>query len=252
MPFVFTRLGLMMRRDFLTFIARPCLLCDQKQNHASGICGPCQNDLPWLARACPRCGIPWRHHTGAYNCFHNPPIFNHCQTAFAYDFPIKQLILEFKESGNLAAGRALATCLALRLGLASPQHPLPDLLIPVPSSWQKQRQRGYNPAALIAKDLARALNRPWTSGLIKAHPTQQDRKHQSRQQRLNDVTNPFYLNRTRAPCHIAIIDDVVTSRATSNHVAAKLKAAGYRRISLWALARSLPPNTPNRSNSIDD
>ncbi|MDG1112706.1 MAG: hypothetical protein P8N63_02935 [Pseudomonadales bacterium] len=196
--------------------------------------------------------MPWPDHKGLYNCFNQPPRFNQCQAAFAYDFPIKQLILTFKDHGNLAAGHALTLCLAQRIVRDATPSVIPDLLIPVPSSWRKRRQRGYNPAALIAKDLARGLNRPWTPKFLKTRPTQQDRKHQSRQQRLNDVTNPFYLTRTRAPCHIAIIDDVVTSMATANHVAERLQQAGFHNISLWALARSLPPGANNRPDTIDD
>ena len=241
----------MMLRSLLGFITRPCLLCDQKHTHACGICRPCQTDLPWLARGCPRCALPWQHHTGAYNCLYNPPIFSHCEPAFTYEFPIRQLILEFKDHGNLAAGRALAMCLAQRVSASRTSRPLPDLLVAVPSSWRKQRQRGYNPAALIAKDLARALNRPWVTGFIKKHATEQDRKHQSRQQRLNESSNPFYLNHTRALCHIAIVDDVITSMATANQVAERLYGAGFRTISLFALARSLPPRATNNQNSID-
>ena len=196
--------------------------------------------------------MPWPYHKGLYNCFNQPPKFNLCRSAFAYDFPIKQLILEFKDQGNLAAGRALTLCLAQCIVRDADPGIIPDLLISVPSTWRKRRQRGYNPTALIAKDLARALNRPWSPNFLKTHPTQQDRKRQSRQQRLNDVTNPFYLTRTKAPCQIAIIDDVVTSMATANHVAERLQQAGFSHISLWALARSLPPGTNNGASTIDD
>lgn len=241
-----------MLRRLLGAVKRPCLLCSQRQTQACGLCRPCQKDLPWLARGCPRCAMPWPHHKGPYNCFNQPTRFNRCQAAFAYDFPIKQLILEFKDQGNLAAGHALALCLAQRIKRDETPGVMPDLLIPVPSTWRKGRTRGYNPAALIAKDLARALNRPWTSKFIKTHPTEQDRKQQSRQQRLNDVTNPFYIARAQAVCHVAIIDDVVTSMTTANHVAERLQQVGFHNISLWALARSLPPGTNKGTNTIDD
>ena len=84
------------------------------------------------------------------------------------------------------------------------------------------------------------------------HPTEQDRKQQSRQQRLNDVTNPFYIARAQAVSHVAIIDDVVTSMTTANHVAERLQQVGFLNISLWALARSLPPGTNKGTNTIDD
>lgn len=241
-----------MLRSLLGAIKRPCLLCGQRQTQACGLCIPCQKDLPWLARGCPRCAMPWPYHQGPYNCFIQPPKFNRCDAAFVYDFPIKQLILAFKDQGNLAAGHALTLCLAQRIIHDPTQSVMPDLLIPVPSPWRKRRQRGYNPATLIAKDLASALNRPWTPTLIKTHPTRQDRKHQSRQQRLNDSTNPFYIGRSKAPCHIAIIDDVVTSMTTANHVAERLQQAGFCNLSLWALARSLPPRTQNTSNTLND
>ena len=61
------------------------------------------------------------------------------------------------------------------------------------------------------------------------------------------VTN----TRTTTPCHIAIIDDVVTSMAAANHLAERLQQASFSRISLWALARSLPPGTNRSANTID-
>jgi hypothetical protein len=39
---------------------------------------------------------------------------------------------------------------------------------------------------------------------------------------------------------------------TANHVAERLQQVGFHNISLWALARSLPPGTNKGANTSDD
>src|SRR5687767_8069931 len=76
--------------------------------------------------------------------------------AFAYRFPLDRLVRRFKFAGDLAVGRWLGETLAT----AAADAPRPELLVVPPSTRERLRSRGFNPALEIAKATARALDIP--------------------------------------------------------------------------------------------
>ena len=224
----------------LTLFSIPCLLCGQSQRQAASICIDCTRDLPWLPKGCPNCAIPWPLHQKT-RCGAIHLAFDECRAAFAYEFPVQALIVSFKDFEQLHLGRALSVCLA-HGPLRSEKKP--DRLVPVPSHRQRLRERGFNPAALIAKDLSHQLAIPLSSRLIQKVNATSPQKFRSRAARLHHQSNPFVLNQAVPGEHIAVVDDVVTSMATVHQVSQVLKSGGARRISVWSIARALPRQTP--------
>lgn len=222
--------------NLLQLFTIPCLLCGQSQRQAASICIDCTRDLPWLPKGCPNCAIPWPLHQKT-PCNASDLAFDECRAAFAYEFPIQALIVSFKDFEQLHLGRALSLCLA--------QGPLrseskPDRLIPVPSHRRRLRERGFNPAELIARDLSRQLAIPLSHQLIQKLTATAPQKYRSRAARLNHQSNPFVLKQTLRGEHIAVVDDVVTSMATAHQVSQVLRSGGAQRISIWSIARALP------------
>ena len=109
-----------------------------------------------------------------------------------------------------------------------------DLVVPVPLHRQKQRDRGYNQAALLAAALAPRLARPYAGDVlvrVRDTPTQ-TRLHAA--QRRKNVRRAFAVRgpewvRGRT---VLLVDDVMTTGATLSEVAATLKRAGAWRV--WA------------------
>jgi ComF family protein len=113
----------------------------------------------------------------------------------------------------------------------------PDAVIPVPLHPKKQRKRGYNQSAEIAKGLSKALG---TTLILKnlvriVHTSTQTRK--SRFDRYTNVTGKFILRNPSGleNLHLLLVDDVVTTGATLEACAEVLLAVPGVRVSVAAL-----------------
>jgi predicted amidophosphoribosyltransferase len=56
------------------------------------------------------------------------------------------------------------------------------------------------------------------------------------------VRGAFRCTRALADAHVAVVDDVMTTGATLDEIAATLKRAGAARVVNWVLARTFPPD----------
>ena len=108
-------------------------------------------------------------------------------------------------------------------------------LIPVPLSRRKQRQRGFNQAALLAEKIAEGLSLPVnTQGLRRIHSTAPQKKL-GKYERGENLKHAFvadarYLQGVR---RVLLIDDIYTTGSTVNYCAGALKQAGIEKV--WFL-----------------
>lgn len=220
-----------------------CVLCGQSTGSAHSLCTPCNNDLPWLERCSPLCSRCLQPQASDHcqHCQQHPPVADQLHAAFAYQFPVDRLIPAFKFHHQLAAGRALAEAWATRL--AARAEPLPQLLLPVPLHQQRLQERGFNQAEKLARALGQALHIPVAHDLL-LHPHATASLHKlDRVDRSRAIRRAFALNagqqhRLRG-AHVALVDDVITTGATSDALASLLRQAGVDHIEVWALARTL-------------
>ena len=107
------------------------------------------------------------------------------------------------------------------------------LVIPVPLSAKRQRKRGYNQAALIAKVLAQNFNLPLeNSALVRQKETPPQMEIKDWDQRKRNVINCFGIANPRLirDKNIILVNVVFTSGATLNEAAHTLKDFGARQI----------------------
>jgi ComF family protein len=177
-------------------------------------------------------------------CTRQPPAFNEVIVPWQYDFPIDALVTRFKHQGKWPLGRLLSELLAQNL-LHRFQEGLqrPDVLIPVPLSSKRMRQRGYNQAAMIAQWLGEGLKLLVNERLlerVKETPAQQGLNAKARKRNLQGA---FALTAPSAVTglHIALVDDVLTTGSTADALAQLLIQAGARRVDVYCLARTPKP-----------
>ncbi|MGB4075492.1 ComF family protein [Pseudomonas sp.] len=222
-----------------------CLLCDESTDGGNAICTSCEAELPWLGEHCQVCALPLPSHgltCGA--CLRKPPSFTRVEAPWRYAFPVDSLITRFKHQAKWPMGRLLGELLSQHL-----QHAFddglsrPDWLLPVPLAEQRQRQRGFNQAALLTQWIAEPLQLPW-----QAHGLQR-RIDTPAQQQLDAATRKRNLRRAFAlspavpidGLHLALVDDVLTTGATAESLARLLKKAGAARVDVYCLARTPKP-----------
>ena len=212
-------------------LPQDCLLCGG--GTASGLlCPRCREELPTATgAACPVCadaspgGI-----CGA--CLKHPPRFDGTRMAFAYGFPIDKLIQALKYQHRLAVAGFFAEAL-----LAGP-HPDGDLIVPLPLSEQRLRQRGFNQAVEIARPLARAHGRRLQLGGIGRRIDTPPQAMLPWQERRRNVRHAFECALDLSGMKIIVVDDVMTTGATLDEFARTLKAAGAVQVTNWVAARA--------------
>lgn len=137
-----------------------------------------------------------------------------------YGDGVRELILQLKFHRLRSAAVVSAE---LILAALPPQLRL-DAVTAVPVAAVRYRERGYNQAELIARQLARRLQLPYRSELGRTTATHQ--LGRDRPARLAQVQGVFYALRPLRGERLLVVDDVVTTGATLAECARSLRAAG--------------------------
>ena len=114
--------------------------------------------------------------------------------------------------------------------------------VPVPTSAQRIRERGYNQAGLLAAAFARRTGRECLPALARTAASASQTGLQPVKRRAN-VAGAFRLDaplaRRLANTHLILIDDVLTTGATAVECTRILEAGGIRCVTLITFARAL-------------
>lgn len=222
------------------FFPNHCLLCgiscDQRL-----ICTHCDEALPHLEKfphICRCCALPLRSAAPfCGHCLERKPAFTRTQVAFSYEYPVDFLIHQFKYRHQLTCGKALGKLFIDNCRQAE----RPDFLVPAPIHWRKRWLRGFNQTEVLARQLSTALGLPMVQALkqTRYHPAQKSLGRRERQKNLRAslAIESRHARRIRG-AHIAVVDDVVTTTATTRALSELLIKAGARQVDVWALART--------------
>jgi ComF family protein len=110
-----------------------------------------------------------------------------------------------------------------------------DSICPVPLHWARRLERGYNQSALIGKHISKQSSIPYAPYLRRTKRTQQQAKL-GKLERLSNVADAF----VSKPCKgtVLLIDDVITSGATTQACIRALLEAGASSVKVAAIARA--------------
>lgn len=213
-----------------------CVLCLEPAGSRL-VCHNCERLLPRSAFRCPRCGLPGPGDAPCGECLRDPPAFDDVVTAFDYRFPLDRLVRRFKFSSDLAVGAYLGEALLE----AARSRPAPDLILASPASAARIRERGFNPALVLARRVGRGLGvRVDAAALAKVRHTP-PQAGLGRDARHRNLQGAFAVRSRLDGLAVAVVDDVMTTGATLSALARALKAAGASRVSGWVVARTPEP-----------
>ena len=162
------------------------------------------------------------------------PLFDRTLAVFAYAFPLDKLIQALKFGERLMLAEGLADSLVHRVDVR------PGCIIAMPLHRSRLRERGFNQSHELARHIANGLNiplLPHACQRVRDTPPQSALKWKERGK---NIRNAFTCTQNLSGKHIAVVDDVMTSGASMNEVAAALRSAGAREVSAWVIARTLP------------
>jgi ComF family protein len=205
-----------------------CLCCKKE---GSLLCWMCADVLTSVPPRCYRCKRREVEYRTCQRCRRYSPLFS-VRPVTIYDDPVaKELVRVLKFERAKGAATAMAVAMAAALDALGGVH-----ITHVPTANSRVRERGYDQAALLAKELARRNGQVYTPLLARMGVQRQlgqDRKVRIKQMdEAFRVLNPD-LVRGR---HILLVDDVLTTGATCEAAARTLRHAGAKRVSALVFA----------------
>lgn len=220
-------MGKLLTNIFDFFLPRICPCCNIKLSQEEEcICSKCLKNLRLAENELLR--IEYQKD------FEKKGYINDFTSAFVFekDKEIQTILHELKYNKRFLNGTFLGEQLA-ELKKDSIATWNIDFIIPVPLHRLKLADRGYNQAYYISKGLSKKLNLPLKNKIIKRKKFTQSQTKLTRQQREYNLSDAFKLSRKCKIINkknVLIIDDVITTGATTNECAKVLLSAGANRI----------------------
>ncbi|MBQ8444574.1 MAG: ComF family protein [Clostridia bacterium] len=167
------------------------------------------------------------------HCKSNKPRFTTCSCPFVYNQAVRSSILKFKADSAKYLAKYFAKFIFDRLKQDNIEF---YVIVPVPSHKKTIKQRGYNPARVLAEELSLLCQKPVLDVLIKTVITK-NQKFLNFQERQNNLENSITISdpKTVKGLKVLVIDDVITTGATINICAGLMRKASE--IHACAIAR---------------
>jgi len=201
-------------------------------------CSPCSETLLPVPAGCPLCGapgdealLPTLRPRRCARCRKDPPSYARAQAAFLHGGALAEAIHRLKYEGREELARPLGTL------FAGCEPPRADVVAPIPLHATRLRERGYDQAALLAREAGRRFGLPVRFLLVRVRPTRQQ-VGLDRTRREENVRASFRALRFAAGLRVCLVDDVLTTGATASEAGRALLAAGAIRIEVRTLARA--------------
>jgi len=224
-----------------------CQLCGEaRATPAEGfVCGGCRTGVKFIEPPfCARCGRPFEGEITTLfecgNCRQMEWDFDWARSAVVARDPVLEVIHRYKYQRALWFEPFLAELLVQVAGPVL-EGLKPDMLVPVPLYPTKEREREFNQADQLAKRLGAATQIPVNKRLLRRVVPTRTQTHLSREERLANVRNAFALRKGQGLNgeRIVLVDDVLTTGATTGACARVLRAAGAGQVCVWTVARGV-------------
>lgn len=203
-----------------------CPVCDRI--YADGICADCRKKLFVITEDfCMKCGKPLEDTQREYcpDCSRKRHVFRQNRALLSYRGPVKLSLYRMKYANRRDYAEIYGREMAVRLGPWIRRGKI-TRIIPVPLHRKRQRKRGYNQAAVIAKSMGRELHLPVDEKtLFRVRNTVPQKALNDRERRRN-LSGAFQIRKgaelPEGEC-VLLIDDIYTTGSTLDAAALCLR-----------------------------
>ncbi|OIP62728.1 MAG: amidophosphoribosyltransferase [Nitrospirae bacterium CG_4_9_14_3_um_filter_53_35] len=236
-------------REFLNLVLPgKCPICHVDLNTEEGepppFCSSCLQKMIQIAgHGCPTCGRPLpsrellemnpKFRCGV--CRLRQTHLDGAKACFYFAGPVREAIHLFKYRGYWRLGRGLVR------GAVDCMKEVPfeaDLILPVPLDTLRLRRRGFNQAVVLGRELSKAKGIPMALDLLVRTKRVRPQVGLRGKERLKNIRGCFHVtNPERIEGRkVLLVDDVMTTGATANECARRLKKSGVKSVFLFAVA----------------
>lgn len=215
------------------FFSRRCAVCGTPlQEGEEALCLQCNMNLP-------RTGYHLRADNPVERMFWGKFPLERATSYFFYrkgsDF--RQIVHRLKYGGCKDLGETMGRFMAAELAASGFFRGI-DVVVPVPLHPRKQRMRGYNQSEYIAKGIAAVAGIPLDASAVVREKHTETQTRKSAYERWENVEGVFRLCRPErfAGKHILLVDDVLTTGATTAACADAFREVEGVRFSVLTLA----------------
>lgn len=229
------------------FYPEVCQYCgNERATAGEGFVGErCRENVRWIQPPfCERCGLPFEGDlTTPFECSNCREMDLHfCQarSAVAARGMVLEIIHLYKYQRALWFEPFLAGLLIDRAAAVLREENW-DMIVPVPLHGLKQNEREFNQAERLAVCLSRASQIPLHARLMNRVEPTRTQTQLSRAERAANVRRAFAV-RHNGPLKgrsVVVVDDVLTTGATTSACAKALLDAGASKVCAWTVARGL-------------
>jgi ComF family protein len=211
-------------------------VCEKPLEEHQFVCAECLAKIERPAPPLCRCGCALAEHVDLCpDCAGRVWYYDQARSYGYYEEEniLGKLIKTLKYGGERALSRPLTDFL---VEISAELQAQIQAVTFVPMTRPKERERGFNQAELLARELAQRLKLPLIAALAKVRETR-PQVSLSGPERLVNLQEAFQLA-MKPPCaNIVLIDDVVTTGATIETASRVLREGGYEKIFVLTLAR---------------
>ena len=218
----------------------PCVVCQKPAGRNRFVCNSCKEHLTLLKPGafCKTCLAPLP--SGAElcgKCLSNSPAYGQLVACVSYQGILRNSLHRYKFGGrsDLHTSFAMLMCAQL-LSFGCTDF---DVVVPTPLSKERLRERGFNQAELIAKDIAKQFHAPCVSNALKKCRDTERQSELDMHQRDRNVRGAFALSSPDAVRgkKVLLVDDIFTTGATMRE-AAKTLSAVSKSVTACVLAKT--------------
>jgi len=234
-----------------TFFPRLCPLCEASLSAEEHVlcsnCDPSKHNWEIQqadALCCERCGEQATTLFDAHLCVACavwPPAFRYIRSAFRYSERVKNIVTTCKYAGKPALARWMGETLA---AFIASEYAFPkcnwDLVVPLPSTKESIRSRGFSQTAFMARTLSKNLSIPWSAFVFNPSAANAPQASLSAPLRGKNVGHAFSIKRPGlcSGRRLLLVDDLVTTGASIQHAALALLNSGALSVDAVTMARS--------------
>jgi ComF family protein len=214
------------------FYPAACVVCSDDIERPDYLCENCRCRAPRITSPfCAKCSEPF---SGAItqtfscaNCEHRILHFDSAIAAYRSRGLVRKLVHAFKYGHQRHLRHPLADWLGETIRDPRLRGRRFDMIVPVPLHPARERERGFNQAALLAELFARQIAVPLCLALERIRYTKTQTAY-DRAERMENLRDAFRLrkNMNVRELHVLLIDDVLTTGSTLSECARVLKEAG--------------------------